>query len=221
MVNWGQFLELLLRWGHVFAVFVWQATPLFYNYVYLKVQNTLPPDIGKVVNPVVLHRSVRVTTWATNLAFALGMLLYVRVYLWTGNGFSGNGYLIDATGHLTSRSWWIHAGIFLGIVKWWIVVFKLHPTFMAVIPRMREGLPPTPEQGKKMMIWGVIGYLLIGPALFLMLGAHHYSSLDPVIGAVFIIGPVVLMMLVKASMGVKDLPDDGTSPAKPGAAPGA
>ena len=169
-----KFLELILRWAHVFAGIIWIGHLYFFNFVNVPFQGTIDKETKKKVNPFLLPRALWWFRWGAMITFLSGLGLFWKVYL-------SDGLLRDADGGMSDRAMWILFGMLLGTVMWFNVWFIIWPAQQKLIAWTRDGLAP-PEQpalARKALLASRTNTYLSGPMLFGMLaGAAHYPSMQ-------------------------------------------
>ena len=174
------FLQLILRWFHVFAGVIWIGHLYFFNFVNVPFQGVLEKELKPKVNPALLLRALWWFRWGAMWTFLIGWLLFGYVYL------HGQG-LWDADGGLSSRGSWMLVGAILGSIMWFNVWFVIWPSQkrifgLGVAKAAPEELPALRARAA---LFSKINTYLSGPMLFGMLAATHYSAMNPVTLAVF------------------------------------
>ena len=200
----GSFVELLVRALHVLAALIWFGFLFFQNLVVVEAQSSFEkPFELNVINPKLQGRAI---TWAKSAAWAtaiFGLILYLRIYWWNGSHFGPSGYLVDTAGQLSGRSWWIHAGMLLGLTMWAYFSFVAGPIYPKILPAPPVGRPPSPGEVKRLKFGSKMNAYLSVPVLILMLGVAHYGVLNPLLPIAILIGVGLVVLLLRLAKRIR------------------
>lgn len=171
--------HIFIRWLHVIAGITWIGILYFFNFINAQLQKSLDDEGKKAVNPHLMPRALWWFRWGAMYTFVAGLILFVINYLYTpGQGFGPNALWANAAG-MTGRAVWITMGMIFGTIMWFNVWFMIWPRQKLLL----SGQAPKdqiPDLKAKAGLFSKINTYLSGPMLFGMLGASHYSAMNPV-----------------------------------------
>jgi uncharacterized membrane protein len=178
------FIQLLLRWFHIFAGLVWIGHLYFFNFVNVQFQAALEKELKPKVNPGLLLRALWWFRWGAFWTFAFGIVLFMIMY---GMG----GYLWDADRHLSARGIWMLLGGSIGIIMLLNVWFVIWPAQKQIIGGLMGVNPPaSPDVPKRALLFSRINLWLSAPMLMGMIAASHidmWSAMPPYLHGVFLL----------------------------------
>jgi len=195
------FIQLLLRWFHIFAGVIWIGHLYFFNFVNVPFQGVLDKELKPKVNPALLLRALWWFRWGAMWTFLIGWFLFSITYLMGGN-------MYDAEGAFSSRGMWMLVGGGLGSIMWFNVWFVIWPAQKQILGGLLGVNPPAPpEIPKKALLFSRINTWLSAPMLIGMIAASHSDMWTAMPGAyhgVFIVlalGAVHGMFLLAPKKG--------------------
>jgi len=161
------FIQLILRWFHIFAGLIWIGHLYFFNFVNVPFQAALDKELKPKVNPALLLRALWWFRWGAMWTFLIGLILFGFLY---GHG----GLLRDAEGAVSSRGMWMLVGAGLGSIMWFNVWFVIWPAQKQILGGLLGANPPAPpELPKKALLFSRINTWLSAPMLVCMIAASH------------------------------------------------
>jgi uncharacterized membrane protein len=131
------FIQLVLRWFHIFFGVIWIGHLYFFNFVNVPFQAGLDKDLKPKVNPALLLRALWWFRWGAMWTFVFGWLLFTITYLMGGN-------LYDADDAFSRRGLWMLVGGLLGSVMWFNVWFVIWPAQKQILGGLLGANPPAP-----------------------------------------------------------------------------
>jgi uncharacterized membrane protein len=136
------FIQLVLRWFHVFAGVIWIGHLYFFNFVNVPFQGVLDKELKPKVNPALLLRALWWFRWGAMWTFLIGWFLFAIIYLM-------GGFLWDADGGFSRRGLWMLVGGLLGSVMWFNVWFVIWPAQKQILGGLLGSNPPAPADVPK------------------------------------------------------------------------
>jgi uncharacterized membrane protein len=158
-----QLLLTLVRWTHYAAGVLWIGHLYFFNFVNANLQADAkyPPEMKKVVNPLLMSRAFFMFRWGAMFTFLSGLYLLYFIYMSaTGIGFAN------------PRGLYIMAGAGFGTIMWFNVWFVIWPRQKKIIGAAQGGPAPDPSLAKQAALASRINTYLSVPLLLGMMGAH-------------------------------------------------
>ncbi|PCI40401.1 MAG: antitermination protein NusG [Elusimicrobia bacterium] len=163
--------HLIVRWFHVIAGITWIGLLYFFNWINSHLQKDLG-DNAKNVNPHLMPRVLWWFRWGAMFTWIMGVILYVMNYLYTpGFGFGPNDLF------RSSRNAWILMGMGFGTLMWFNVWFIIWPAQKKLLGGTAGDDGPALKARATMA--SKINTYSSGPMLFGMLGAAHYTEMNP------------------------------------------
>ncbi len=89
------FIQLILRWFHVFFGVIWIGHLYFFNFVNVPFQAALDKELKPKVNPALLLRALWWFRWGAMWTFLIGWFLFSITYLMGGNLYDADGGLLE------------------------------------------------------------------------------------------------------------------------------
>jgi uncharacterized membrane protein len=161
------FLQLALRWFHIFFGVIWIGHLYFFNFVNVPFQAVLDKDLKPKVNPALLLRALWWFRWGAMWTFLLGWFLFAIIYLM-------GGALWNAENEVSARGAWMLIGSILGTIMWFNVWFVIWPSQKQILGGLLGTNPPAPaEIPKKALLFSRINLWLSGPMFVGMIAASH------------------------------------------------
>ena len=171
------FIQLILRWFHIFAGLVWIGHLYFFNFVNVPFQGVLDKELKPKVNPALLLRALWWFRWGAMWTFLIGWFLFSITYLMGGN-------MYDADGGFSSRGMWMLVGGGLGSIMWFNVWFVIWPAQKQILGGLLGVNPPAPpEVPKRALLFSRINTWLSAPMLIGMIAASHSDMWTAMPGA--------------------------------------
>jgi len=178
------FIQLILRWFHIFFGLIWIGHLYFFNFVNVPFQAVLDKELKPKVNPALLLRALWWFRWGAMWTFVLGWVLLTLLYPMGGN-------MYDADGRFSSRFMWMLVGALLGSIMWFNVWFVIWPAQKQILGGLLGANPPAPaEIPKKALLFSRINTWLSAPMLVGMIAASHiadWTAMKPYMHGVFIL----------------------------------
>ena len=161
------FIQLVLRWFHIFFGLIWIGHLYFFNFVNVPFQAALDKELKPKVNPALLLRALWWFRWGAMWTFLIGWFLFSITYLMGGN-------FNDAEGAVSERGIWMLIGGLLGSIMWFNVWFVIWPAQKQILGGLLGANPPAPpELPKKALLFSRINLWLSAPMLMCMIAASH------------------------------------------------
>ena len=198
-VSVSQVLLTLVRWTHYVAGVLWIGHLYFFNFVNGNLQGDAkyPPEMKKVVNPLLMTRALFMFRWGAMFTFLTGLyLLYFIYYAATGIGF------------MNPRGLYIMVGAGFGTIMWFNVWFVIWPRQKKIIGAAQGGPAADPSLAKQAGLASKINTYLSVPLLLGMMGAHDPNYQLP--GGSLGLGLGVLLGLLVVYLGYKFAPKVNT-----------
>lgn len=185
---WGPFFLTLVRWMHYVAGVLWIGHLWFFNFVNsnLQADAKYPAEMKKVVNPLLMTRSLWMFRWGAMLTFITGLILLGMIY------DSGKA-LVFATSNLKIA--YITMGAVFGTYMWFNVWFRIWPRQQKIIGAQQGGPAVDPQLGKDSAKYSKQNTYLSVPLLLGMMGGAHSEYQLPG-GFWGLLGGVVLGLLI-------------------------
>ena len=162
------FIQLILRWFHLFAGVIWIGHLYFFNFVNVPFQAVLDKELKPKVNPALLLRALWWFRWGAMWTLIFGWLLFSITYLRGGN-------LWDADGGFSRRGMWMLVGGLLGTIMWFNVWFVIWPRQKKILGAMLGGPAAPAEAAPQAALASKINTYLSGPMLWGMIAASHIT----------------------------------------------
>ena len=178
------FIQLILRWFHIFFGLIWIGHLYFFNFVNVPFQAALDKELKPKVNPALLLRALWWFRWGAMWTLVFGWLLFSITYLMGGN-------LYDADNAFSRRGLWMLVGGLLGSIMWFNVWFVIWPAQKQILGGLLGTNPPAPaELPKKALLFSRINLWLSAPMLMAMVAASHadvWTSMPSYLHGVFLL----------------------------------
>ena len=191
-------LDLLLRWGHVVSAIIWMGFLYFFNFVNGPFSAALDAETKKKALPELSYRCLFWFRWGAMSTLVFGLSLFF--WLFYGDGTGTGIYKNFVTDELAGRSHYIMGGMTLGIVMWFNVWFIIWPAQKRqILPAVSRGESPPAGAAGRAKLFSRINTYLSGPMLMMMFSAHQPSAkFDPVNVAIeSVLAVVVLHLLIR------------------------
>lgn len=164
------FIQLALRWFHIFFGVIWIGHLYFFNLVNVPFQAALDKELKPKVNPALLLRALWWFRWAAMWTFVLGWFLFAIIYLMGGSFY-------DADGAVSPRAAWMLVGALFGTIMWFNVWFVIWPAQKQILGGLLGANPAAPpEVPKRALLFSRINYFFSGPMLVGMIAASHIDQ---------------------------------------------
>lgn len=164
------FIQLILRWFHIFFGVIWIGHLYFFNFVNVPFQAALDKELKPKVNPALLLRALWWFRWGAMWTLIIGWFLFSITYLMGGS-------LWDADGAFSRRGIWMLLGGVLGTIMWFNVWFVIWPAQKQILGGLLGANPPAlPEVPKKALLFSRINLWLTAPMFVCMIAASHADS---------------------------------------------
>lgn len=161
------FIQLLLRWFHIFFGVIWIGHLYFFNFVNVPFQAVLDKELKPKVNPALLLRALWWFRWGAFWTFTLGWILFAFLYLMGGN-------LSDGEGAVSARGWWMLFGGLCGSIMAFNVWFVIWPAQKQILGGLLGANPPAPaDVPKRALLFSRINLWLSAPMFVGMIAASH------------------------------------------------
>ena len=160
------FIQLVLRWFHIFAGVIWIGHLYFFNFVNVPFQGVLDKELKPKVNPALLLRALWWFRWGAMWTFLLGWFLFAITYLMGGN-------LWDADGGFSRRGLWMLVGGLLGSVMWFNVWFVIWPAQQKALGLVEADDATKAAAATRAMMFSRTNTLLSIPMLYCMVAAQN------------------------------------------------
>ncbi len=200
--NWLPNAHLILRWLHIIAGITWIGHLYFFNFVNMQFQPKMDGPTKKLVNPQLMPRALWWFRWGAMFTFLSGLAIFSILYMYNGTTWGPAPGMFKAFegGGLSDRAIWILIGMVLGFIMWFNVWFIIWPAQKKIIPAVAAGTPPDAALVKRATMASKVNTYLSAPMLFGMIGAPHYSSIDPVIALICVaIAELAIYLAYKGS----------------------
>jgi uncharacterized membrane protein len=158
-----QLLLTLVRWTHYAAGVLWIGHLYFFNFVNsnLQADAKYPPEMKKVVNPLMMTRALFMFRWGAMFTFLTGLYMLYFIYMSaTGIGFAN------------PRGMYIMMGAGFGVIMWFNVWFIIWPRQKKIIGAAQGGPAVDPAIPKQAALASKINTYLSVPLLLGMMGGH-------------------------------------------------
>ena len=152
------------RWLHYVAGVMWIGHLWFFNFVNLNLQGdaSYPPEMKKVVNPLLMTRALFMFRWGAMFTFLTGLVLLGLIH---GLDFSKTAG--------SDRALFMMMGAAFGTIMWFNVWFIIWPAQKKIIGAAQGGPAVDPALPKKAAMASRINTYLSVPMLIGMLGGAH------------------------------------------------
>lgn len=182
---------LLVRWVHYIAGVLWIGHLYFFNFVNVNLQGDAkyPPEMKKVVNPLLMTRALFMFRWGAMFTFLTGLymlaFLYQSTELWMNIGTNMKAaYMLMGAG--------------FGTIMWFNVWFVIWPRQKKIIGAAQGGPAVDPAIPKQAALASKINTYLSVPLLLGMMGGAHGEYQLPGAWAGLLGGLVLGLALVYA-----------------------
>jgi uncharacterized membrane protein len=193
-VNYMGILLTLTRWAHYIAGVMWIGHLWFFNFVNsnLQADAKYPAEMKKVVNPLLMTRSLFMFRWGAMFTLITGLMLLGFIYrtaaVWALPS--------DMNGH-SMKALYMGMGVIFGGIMWRNVWFVIWPRQKKIIGAAQGGPAVDPELAKQAGKASRTNTFLSVPMLLGMMGGAHteYQLPGGYIGLV--VGIAIGMWVVK------------------------
>lgn len=161
------FIQLILRWFHIFFGVIWIGHLYFFNFVNVPFQGVLDKDLKPKVNPALLLRALWWFRWGAAWTLVFGWVLFFFLYIMGGN-------FNDGDGAVSARGAWMLLGGVLGTIMAFNVWFVIWPAQKQILGGMLGANPPAPaDVPKRALLFSRINLWLSAPMFVAMVAASH------------------------------------------------
>jgi uncharacterized membrane protein len=168
-INWTMLVLTLTRWIHYIAGVLWIGHLYFFNFVNsnLQADAKYPPEMKKVVNPLLMTRAMWMFRMGAMITFITGLIML--------------GILWNAVGRWTAtpQGAYMAVGALFGAYMWFNVWFRIWPRQQKIIGAQQGGPAVDPQVGKDSAKYSKQNTYLSAPMLLGMLGGAHGEMMLP------------------------------------------
>jgi uncharacterized membrane protein len=163
---WGPLFLTLTRWMHYVAGVLWIGHLWFFNFVNsnLQADAKYPPEMKKVVNPLLMTRALWMFRWGAMITFITGLIMIGMIY-------DMGRALMFAPSILKMA--YMSMGAIFGIYMWFNVWFRIWPRQQKIIGAQQGGPAVDPQVGKDAAKYSKQNTYLSVPMLLGMMGGAH------------------------------------------------
>jgi len=156
----------LMRWFHYIAGILWIGHLYFFNFVNVNLQGdaNYPPEMKKVVNPLMMTRALFMFRWGAMFTFITGLYMMDMLY--------DHGRVLALAGS-NLKAAYMAMGIVFGTIMWFNVWFVIWPRQKKIIGAAQGGPAADPALPKQAALASKINTYLSVPMLLGMMGGAH------------------------------------------------
>jgi uncharacterized membrane protein len=164
--NWTGLILTLTRWLHYVAGVLWIGHLYFFNFVNsnLQADSKYPPEMKKVVNPLLMTRALWMFRWGAMITFITGLIMLGFLYDY------GKALMFAPS---ILKMAYMSMGVIFGIYMWYNVWFRIWPRQKLIIGAAQGGPAVDPQVGKDSTKYSKQNTYLSVPMLLGMMGGAH------------------------------------------------